>query len=60
MDAHAMIGEKRSSWPVTCRKLLEDKIREYMELNHTKNTANKKQTKDKKEYIIFKIWRMYT
>ena len=27
MDAHAMIGEKRSSWAVTCKKLLEDNIR---------------------------------
>ena len=29
MDAHAMIGEKVSSWAVTHKKLLEDNIRVY-------------------------------
>ena len=27
MNAHAMIGEKGSSWAITCKKLLEDNIR---------------------------------
>ena len=28
MDAHAMIGNKRSSWAVSCKILLEDNIGE--------------------------------
>ena len=28
MDAHAMIGNKRSSWAVSCKILLEDNTRE--------------------------------
>ena len=28
MDAHAMIGDTKSSWTITCKKLLEDTIRE--------------------------------
>ena len=28
MDAHAMIGDNKSSWAVTCKKILEDKVRE--------------------------------
>ena len=28
MDAHAMIGNIKSSWAVTCKLLLEDKLRD--------------------------------
>ena len=51
MDTHAMIGEKRSSWAVTCKKLLEDDIRVHGIKSDKNNTANKKQNKRWKNNI---------
>ena len=53
MDAHAMIGDIKSSWAVTCKNLLEDNIREqefksYKKFN--KREANKKM--DKRVYHL--------
>ena len=46
MHAHAMIGEKRSSWVVTCKKLLEDNIRVHGVKSFNKNS--KRETKQNK------------
>ena len=59
-----MIGEKGSSWVVTYKKLLEDNIREHGVKSFNKNSKretkqNKTKQKMEKEYIIFKIWRVY-
>ena len=59
-----MIGEKGSSWVVTCKKLLEDNIRVHGVKSFNKNSKretkqNKTKQKMEKEYIIFKIWRVY-
>ena len=43
MDAHAMIGDKKSSWVVTCKKLLEDNIREQGFKSYKK--SNKREAK---------------
>ena len=43
MDADAMIGDKKSSWTVTCKKLLEDNIREQGFKSYKK--SNKREAK---------------
>ena len=59
MDAQAMIGEKLSSWAVTCKNLLKDKL-EYTELNRTINTVNEKQNKRWNKDISSSRYRMCT
>ena len=51
MNSHSMIGEKRSSWAVTCKKILEDDIRVHGIKSDKNNTANKKQNKRWKNNI---------
>ena len=44
MDTHALIGEKKSSWAVTCKILSKDNIRVHGFQSYT-NTASKKKNK---------------
>ena len=53
MDAHAMIGNKKSSWVVTCKILLEDNIREQGVKSYRKsNKSEAKQKMDKRVYHL--------
>ena len=60
LDAHEMIGEKRSSLAITCKKLLEDNIRVHGIKSHNKHSKRETKLKMEKGYIIFKIWRVYS
>ena len=51
MNAHAMIREKRFSWVVTCKKLLDDNIRVHGVKSYKK--YRKQETKQKMEKIIY-------
>ena len=53
MDAHAMIGEKVSSWVVTCKQLLEDKIRVHGVKSYNKHS--KRETKQKMKKRIYHL-----
>ena len=49
MNAHAMIGEKGSSWAITCKKLLEDNIRVHgvkLYNKHSKRETKQNMEKD--------------
>ena len=53
MDAHAMIGNKKSSWAVTCKLLLEDKLREKGVKSYRKSKKREaKQIMDKRVYHL--------
>ena len=53
MNAHAMIWNKKSSWVVTCKKLLEDNIREQEVKSYRKsNKIEAKQKMDKRVYHL--------
>ena len=53
MDTHAMIRDKKSSWVVTCRKLLENNIREQGFKSYKKSSKREaKQKIDKKVYHL--------
>ena len=53
MDTHAMIGNKKSSWAVTCKILLEDKLREKGVKSYRKsNNREAKQIMDKRVYHL--------
>ena len=43
MEAYAMIGNKKSSWAITCKILLEDSIREQGFKSYRK--SNKREVK---------------
>ena len=60
MDAHAMIGEKRSSWAVTCKTLLKDNIRVHGVKSFNKYRKQETKKRWKKDSMIFRIWRVYT
>ena len=49
-----MIGEKRSSWAVTYKKLLEDNIIVHGVKSYKKYSKQETKQKMEKEYIIFK------
>ena len=53
MDAHAMIGNKRSSWAVSCKILLEDKIREKGVKSYRK--SNKREAKQKMDKRVYHL-----
>ena len=59
MDDHAVIGDKKSSWAVTCKQLLEINNREQGFKSYKK--YNKRETKQKMEkgYTNYKIRMMY-
>ena len=50
MDAHAMIGERKSSWAVTFKRLLEDNIKVHGVQSYNKHSKQEK-TKDGKNNI---------
>ena len=53
MDSHAMIGNTKSSWAVTCKILLEDNIREQGFKSYKKsNKREAKQTMGKRVYHL--------
>ena len=55
-----MIGEKGSSWTVTCKTLLEDNIRVHGVKSYNKHSKRETKQKMEKGYIIFKVWRVYS
>ena len=52
-DDHAMIGDKKSSWAVTCKKLLENNIKEQGFKSY--NKYSKRETKQKMEKRIYHL-----
>ena len=60
VDAHALIGEQKSSWAVTCKRLSKNTIRVHGFQSYKNTASKKKKQKIEIGYIIFKIWRMYT
>ena len=55
MEAHAMVGESKSSWTITYKKLLEDNIRVHGVKSENKYSKRKTEKKMKKELIIYNI-----
>ena len=53
MDAHAMFGNKRSSWAVSCKILLEDNIREQGVKSFLK--SNKREAKQKMDKRVYHL-----
>ena len=53
MDVHAMIGDKKFSWAVTCEKLLEDNIRKQEFKSYKK--SNKREAEQKMEKRVYHL-----
>ena len=58
MDAHAMFGNKRSSWSVSCKILLEGNIREQGVKSYRNQTREKRNKRWIRGCIIYKMRRM--
>ena len=50
-----MVGESKSSWTITYKKLLEDNIRVHGVKSENKYSKRKTEKKMKKELIIYNI-----
>ena len=59
MKSRAIVEDKKSSWVVTCKKLLEDNIRVHGVKYCNKHGKRETKKKMKKCYIICKIWNIY-
>ena len=60
MEDYAMVGETKSNWAITYKKLLHDNIRVHG-VNLTRNTAKERRNRRlTKGHIIYKIWTIYT